>query len=237
MQKKITIPFISGVLFIFMISGIAAQNAATQTNNPSAVIRDIAGTVEIRLAGSEVWKPAAKGQSISGDTTISTGFKSSALLALGDSLVTIRPLTRLTLKELSMSADTEKVQVNLQTGRVRAEVKAPAGARAQFTVQSPSATASVRGTVFEFDTQNLWVSEGTVAFSGAANIPVLVDAGRFSYSDERTGRASSPDTNATDLAPDLPIASDASTQGQTVNNPGTTGSRESSGRIHITVGF
>ena len=231
MNSKIKIALISGILFILMLNGIYAQ---------SAVLREVAGTVEIKKANSELWEPAIKGQSISGDTTISTGFRSSALIALGDSLLTVRPLTRLTLNELSMSSDTESVQVSLQTGRVRADVKAPAGARTQFTVQSPSATASVRGTIFDFDTLNLSVNEGTVEFSGASNVPVLVDAGRFSYSDERTGRAAPPETvSLTDIKPDVPIAADSITQGETAPGLGLFVPQEpdNSSRIIITIGF
>jgi hypothetical protein len=146
----------------------------------SAVIRDLAGTVEVKAPRADAWTAAYRGQVLDIDMLISTGFKSTAVIVLGNSVLTVRPLTRLSLTELSRVQDNEKVEFRLQTGRVRAEVKAPAAGQTDFTVRSSAATASVRGTVFEFDTLNLLVSEGAVEFSGAAGAPVVVDAGRAS---------------------------------------------------------
>ena len=174
-----------------------------------AVILEITGTVEIKHSSSSVWEPALEGQALTEDTSISTGFRSAALLRIGSSVITVRPLTRLTLSEIAAEAGVEVINVNLQAGRVRVDVKPPAGSRASMTVQSPASVSSVRGTVFEFDTLNLVVLEGTMEFSGVEfAIPVLVDAGRYSYIDDRTGRAVSPEiTSMLELKPGLPIGS------------------------------
>ena len=204
---------LAGIIFLCAVSGISAQQA---------VIRDLAGTVEIKRAGATAWEPARQGQFLTGDTAISTGFRSTAVITLGNSVLVVRPLTRLTLAELSRMQDTEKVELNLQTGRVRADVKPPEGAKTEFTVRSSAATASVRGTVFEFDTYNLTVNEGTVEFVGALGASVLIDAGGISYTGDTTGRAIPPEeTAAAELKPDLPIASnplpeERPVQGETV---------------------
>ena len=193
----------AAALFVFSVSGIPAQQPV------QAVIREMVGTVEIKYAASETWENASRGQSLAGDTTISTGFRSTVVIALGDSLITVRPLTRLTLTELSRNQETEKAELNLQTGRVKADIRAPEGGRTEFTVRSTNSTSSVRGTVFEFDTLNLAVREGTVEFRGGSGFAHLVDAGGFSQIDERTGRASRPVAVETAVfSPDLPIASD-----------------------------
>ena len=182
--------------------------AAAGLFGQQALIQDMVGTVELKQAGSAVWEKAVRGQAIAGNTVISTGFKSTAHLAIGNSLLIVRPLTRLSLTELTRKQDTEKVEVNLATGRVRAEVKAPTGLRTEFTVQTPTTTASVRGTVFEFDTINLTVIEGTVSLTGASNVAVLVDTGGVSYTDERTGQAAAPEAvYIAELKPELPFAS------------------------------
>jgi len=54
----------------------------------------------------------------------------------------------------------------MQAGRIRVDVTPPAGTRAAMTVSSPSATASVRGPSFYFDTRNIAVTEGIVFFKG-----------------------------------------------------------------------
>jgi hypothetical protein len=189
------------------ISGIAAQEG---------FIQEISGTVEIKR-GSSAWVPAAKGDAVLGDTLISTGFRSVAVLILGNSTLTVRPLTRLSVEEISRMAEDERVSLNLQTGRIRAEVTPPAGGRTEFTVRSPEATASVRGTIFEFDSVNLAVQEGTVVLapSGSGNAvggrvaAVAVSAGSESRIDE-TGRVETPrEVEVAELRPVLPVGSDS----------------------------
>ena len=197
-MKQIVI--IIGVLFV-AVPFIFAQQAT---------IQDLAGTVELKRPGSVVWETAVKGQALTNDTAISTGFGSTALIQAGSTVITVRPLTRLTLSELIAIAGTETINVNLQAGRVRVDVNPPAGAKANTNVRGPIATASVRGTVFEIDVYNLTVIEGTVEFTGSSGPGVLIDAGRSSFTDEATGRASSPGELAlTELKPEVPIGSDA----------------------------
>jgi hypothetical protein len=187
-------------IFFFLFSFAFAQQAT---------ITELTGTVELKRANSAAWEPAAKGQSIPVDTIISTGFKSTALINLGNSIITVRPLTRLSITEIASRAGTETINVNLQAGRVRADVNPPAGARSSFTVQMPSVTASTRGTIFEVGIFELRVMEGSIEYRGTSGAPVVVDAGAFSYVDETTGRAAFPEaTLLTTLNPDLPIAAD-----------------------------
>ena len=199
-MKHIT-KYLIGMWFLIIIPEIFAQQA---------ILRDLSGTVELKFAGSSVWETARKGQSLAEDTIISTGFKSTALIQAGSSLITVRPLTRMILSELRSAAGTETINVGLQTGRVRVDVKPPAGTKTTMSVSGPIATASVRGTVFEFDTINLIVSEGTVEFlSGTSVTSVLIDAGRSSFADEQTGRAALPEETAlAELKPELPIGTE-----------------------------
>ena len=195
--------FIAGMIFLFAVSGVFAQE-----NNPSAIIRELSGTVELQHPGSATWEKAAQGQTLMQNTIISTGFKSSALINVGNSIINVRPLTRLSLTELSQRSGTETINANLQAGRVRVDVKAPVGSRASFNVQSPVATASIRGTVFEMSTYELRVIEGTVEYTSVFNAPLLIDASGYSYVDERTGQAVTAETG-TAIRPDMPIANDS----------------------------
>jgi hypothetical protein len=164
---------LSGILFTW---NVHAQEPA--------FFRELSGTVEIKAPGSAVWVSAAAGDRIEKNTLISTGFRSTAVLVLGDSVITVRPVTRLSLEEIIKNQGGEQVNLYLQTGRIRAEVKPPTGGRTDFTVRSPSATASVRGTAFEFDTENLRVDEGRVVYSLANGRAAAVPAGGMSHVDE-----------------------------------------------------
>ena len=206
---------------MFAVSGVFAQQA---------VIKELSGTVEIKKPGSAVWEKAVQGQIITGDTVVSTGFKSSALISFGNSLLTVRPMTRLTLTEISNIAGTETINTTLQAGRVRVDANPPAGTKGSYNVQSPIATASVRGTVFEITTYTLYVSKGSVEFRGSSGVPVIVDAGGTSAIDERTGRPALPiDTLFAALDPELPIASGV------FNSFGAAGQGQSS--LEITVQY
>jgi hypothetical protein len=177
--------------------------------SPRAVIRALRGTVETKAPGASAWQAAAVGQELERETLVSTGFKSEAVIALGDSTLLARPLTRLTLGEIAAAADSDRIEVQLRTGRIRAEVRPPAGGNVEFTVRSPVATASVRGTSFEFDTFTLRVDEGTVSFSGADNTAVYVGAGQISAPDPVSGRTAAPVEAAAASAPPPPAGVEA----------------------------
>jgi hypothetical protein len=179
-------------VFLSLTTGIFAQENLW-------VIRNVSGKVEIKDAGSQVWVPAQGGETLRRDTVISTGFRSVAVLSLGDSVLMVRPLTRLSLEELTRLPGKDDVKLNLQTGRIRVRVNPPAAGGVGFTVRSAIATASVRGTAFDFDTFNLEVHQGTVNFSTPNGPARLVRAGTSSSFNEAT-RTATPPVEETTLA-------------------------------------
>ena len=186
--------------------------ATLQVFAQNGVIREIAGTVEIKRAGAAAFTAARAGDSIAADTIVSTGFKSSALISVGSSVLTIRPLTRLSLAEISSAAGTETLNVNLQAGRVRVDVDPPAGSRTNVTVRGPTVTASVRGTSFEFAADSITVYTGVVAFQGTSGNVVLVSEGGSSEIIPN-GRAADPiDISAAELMPPPYAGSDTGFQ-------------------------
>ena len=139
-------------ILILCIAGISSLSAAVLT----ATITEVAGKVECKLPGKE-WQSAKTGDVLPAGSLISTGFKSTAILKTEAATLTVKPVTRLSLEELVKSEGTTKTQMFLMAGRVRAEVTPKDGEKAEFKIKSPTATASVRGTGFEFDGQNLFV--------------------------------------------------------------------------------
>jgi hypothetical protein len=189
------------VAFLLMVTGLGAfaQNGT---------IRELSGTVELKNPGAAAYVPAKTGDTVSQKTVISTGFKSTTLVQVGSALLTVRPLTRLTLTEISAASGTETLNVNLQAGRVRVDVNPPAGTKAAMSVSSPSATASVRGTSFDFDTRNISVNHGTVSFKGSRGAGMLVSAGSTSRV-QADGKAVHPtETKVNNLRPNAPVGAD-----------------------------
>jgi hypothetical protein len=159
------------LLLVFAVLHVFAQ---------TGVIREFSGEVELKRSGASSFVKAKQGDAVAEDTIVSTGFKSIAVIEVGNSTIAVKALTRLTLSEIRSAQDIETLNLRLQTGRVKVDVKPPAGAKANCTVQSPMATASVRGTSFEFDTCNLKVNEGSVAFRGNRGIGIIIPAGMAS---------------------------------------------------------
>ncbi|GBU29348.1 hypothetical protein R84B8_02912 [Treponema sp. R8-4-B8] len=179
------------IIFTAIFITLAVTGAFCQ----NGVIRELTGEVELKRSGSSAFVPASAGDSVSSNTIVSTGFRSTAIIAIGSSVITVRPLTRLTLAEIQSAENTESVNVNLQAGRVRVEVKPPAGTKTHLNVQSPSVTASVRGTTFEMDTRNLIGIEGKILLSGVSGAGVLVTGGNTSSSNI-DGTVSNPAVSA-----------------------------------------
>ena len=187
-------------LVIALVLFLAAAGIFAQNQN--AVIKEITGTVELKAPGQANFRPARVGERVGNTTIISTGFKSTAVIEIGSSTITVRPLTSLSLETILGTNEGPATNLELRTGRVRVDVNPPAGSRANFNVQSPSSTASVRGTNFEMDFMNITVNKGTVVF-GSGDQPVLVTAGQSTWVDTVTGKVLNT-FDAGELNRDLP---------------------------------
>jgi hypothetical protein len=94
-------------------------------------------------------------------------------------------------------------------------------------VQSPSATASVRGTVFEFDAINLKVYEGTVVLKGGDDMGIPVPVGATSHVDPY-GKVFDPiESRRQALSPPAPVGT---------GKPSSSGSPQPAiGTINVTI--
>jgi hypothetical protein len=144
------------LFFSFMLIGaISAQL--------KAVVNEISGKVEIKSSEGS-WRPARAGMNIGRGYSISTGFDSTAVLEIGQSILRVRPLTRMRLEELVQKEGTVSTDLFLKVGKVKAEVKTGSGVPQKFTLKGPVSTAAVRGTEFEFDGFTVKVTNGSVVF-------------------------------------------------------------------------
>lgn len=129
-----------------------------------AVIVEITGRVKIRMSADGRWQKAETGQVLPADGMISTGLKSTAKLDLGNAELEVLPLTRMSVDALVDSEESVSTSLFLKGGKIKANVKAIEGKENDFKIKSPVATASVRGTSFEFSGNELKVTQGKVAF-------------------------------------------------------------------------
>ncbi len=164
-MKKLFTKFISIFVLSFLItSPVIAEDA---------VVTFVKGKVEVLKGDS--WVSLNVGDSLKQSDTVSTGFQSEAKIKMNGSLMALGALTRITLDQLAIGGKNEKVDVYLSTGAVRSKVTHTDDTRISYSVRSPVAVASVRGTDF-FMTEKGDIScfEGAIAVSandGSRNIP------------------------------------------------------------------
>lgn len=169
------------VLMFFSLAFIGFAQTAT--------ISEITGRVQVRIPG-RTWETAQNNQELPPGTMVSTGVQSTARVRIGESSLVLSPLTRLGLDEIQAQANVDQTRLSISTGRVSAQVRSAPGREATFEIRSPLATASVRGTDFEFDGVRLAVTEGSVALANPRNQSVVVPAGVATQAQERSAAPS-----------------------------------------------
>lgn len=112
----------------------------------NAKVTYVKGKVEVLKNSS--WVQLNVGDILQTSDTVSTGFQSELKLEVGGSLMSLGALTRITIEDMSSSEKKDNVSVYLNTGAVRSKVNHPQDRRVSYTVKSPVAVASVRGTDF-----------------------------------------------------------------------------------------
>ncbi|WP_428770680.1 FecR domain-containing protein [Treponema sp. HNW] len=148
-----------------------------------ATVVSVLGKAEVQTAKG--WEPMKTGEKIAEGAVISTGFKSQAVLEIGKSKITVQPLSRLTVEQLTARPDSDHSKVYLDAGSIKADIKAAENKRVGFTVKSPVATASVRGTAGTIDafgtlesTSGIWaVVPGSDETADAPEIQVAKGSG------------------------------------------------------------
>ncbi len=174
-----------GIAIIIALSVLAVIDVGAQSR---AVFQTVKGKVEIQNPGERTWRPASAGMEAPVKATISTGFGGSAVLELGNSILTVRQLTRLRIDELSTEDNVTRTNLTMPVGRIHAKIKSAGATRGDFKIRSPLSTAAVRGTDFETDGARLVVFESIVAFLSESGIGINVHGGETGV----TGDGGSP---------------------------------------------
>lgn len=146
------------LLFFCLVLGISSLFA-------TATVKEFFGKVKVKFDGDTSWSKIEVGMELPGNSMVSTGFNSQIILDLGNATLDVLPLTRMTIEEISESQDTIKTSLFLQGGKITADVGKIEGKVNDFVIKSPVATASVRGTKFNFTGNSLDVIRGEVAFA------------------------------------------------------------------------
>lgn len=182
------------VLFLFCsVSVLLAKDFSAQ-------VSAVSGKAEVLSGGS--WKPLAVGDLLKNGDVVQTGFKSSLALKIKDSTVDVAALTRMTVEQLAENSAKDNVRLFVDAGGVTSSVKKTGLKKIGFTVRTPVATASVRGTEFSvqnnFDSVKVDTTQGSVAVWNGKN---SVDVSDGSEDSDETGSEENGDALAFENAP------------------------------------
>lgn len=128
-----------------------------------ATVVSAKGKSEVQREGQ--WVTLSEGSRLNKGDVIQTGFKSELILKIKNSTVTVSPLSRVTIEQLAEKKDSDETKLFLDTGSLKSNVKKTEDRRVGFTVRSPVATASVRGTVMEV--KNVYGGTEVIGYEGS----------------------------------------------------------------------
>lgn len=171
-------------LFVALIVLFAVCSPAFSDN---ARVTFVKGKAEVLQ--NDKWVQLNVGDTLAKADVVSTGFQSELRIEYGGSVISLGALSRMTFETLATSDKKDNVSVYLNTGAVRSKVTHTQEKRVAYTVKSPVAVASVRGTDFTFTASGtITCNEGAVVvYPNMDNIGGRV---RAASSDEKTSSES-----------------------------------------------
>ncbi|MFO8014732.1 MAG: FecR domain-containing protein [Phycisphaerae bacterium] len=110
-----------------------------------ARVQGVEGTVEMRPAKGEPWRPVEAGTVLPPGADLRTGFRARCVLDMVDSLVQIDPLSVVRIAALERKEDAVRTRLHLKQGNAQAIVE-KGRIESDFRILTPSAALSVRGT-------------------------------------------------------------------------------------------
>jgi hypothetical protein len=111
-----------------------------------ASIKTLRGDVTFRPAGSTAFAAAKAGQALAIGDFLATDVDSEAVLGFPEGAeVKVSELSQVRVNEMFLAPDRNRLQLFLRTGRVETSTPPQALSRTGFSVATPVATASIRG--------------------------------------------------------------------------------------------
>ena len=173
-------------------SSSSARSGGTASAKQIATLHLFGGPVDVQTKGSDAFEPGTEGQSLHEGDTVRTGSTGRATIEyFDDSLTRLdhdTTFTLVTLETLDNEDDSKVIRGEQGDGNSYNRVAELTDSESRFEVETPTATASVQGTVYALIIENgsttVAVLEGVVKTNGtgaSATVPagkmVVVDAG------------------------------------------------------------
>lgn len=173
------------VLALLLVGGVLIFSGGTASAKQVATLRIAEGTVDVQR-GSDAFRPAGQGQALREGDTVRTGPDGRAAIEYFDGSLTRldfdTTFALVTLETLNNEAGSKVIDADQLYGNSYNRVSELADAESRFEVETPTATASVQGTVYavviDAGATTIAVVEGSVTTVGASG-SVSVPAGKM----------------------------------------------------------
>lgn len=158
--------------------------AGPATAKQFATLDVLGGTVDVRAAGAEAFHAGAHGDTLRVGDIVRTASDGRAEIEYFDGSVTRLDFdTEFTLEELTSQGSSKDIVGTQSGGNTFNRVTHLTDSQSRFEVDTPTATASVKGTAFavrvdELGTSDIWVVEGVVMAVLDDGMRVKVHSGR-----------------------------------------------------------
>ncbi len=170
MRKPVLLIFANAAILVVLFC-LMAQSLFIVARLASA--KSVAGQVEVRRAGENVFHPLAVGEAIKAGDEVRSGATGRAEFIWPDGTRwKIEPQTRFTIERAALNSwrKTEHTQLRLDAGKVFVRVVKTLAPDSLFQIETPSALAKVRDTVWsievEGDRTRVGVYKGSVEVTG-----------------------------------------------------------------------
>ncbi len=140
------------ILKVISVAFLACSMVFSQTDREAA-IQNIIGSVKVRKGESNTWKDARPGMPIREKDAIRTFVESQVEIVTSEgSVVRLEENTTLEMADFKqMTGGVQKTKISILNGTVLSNVKKLLNAGSKFDFETPTATASIRGTTVGID--------------------------------------------------------------------------------------
>lgn len=161
------------VLFLTILWSLSAQEIK---------VLKIEGKVKYKESSAGEWLDVKEGQLLKTGFLIYTGFDSRAILQTPGAKIEVKELSQTTIEALLATEESVITDIHLKYGQIKADVQSSENSKTIFNVRSANSTASVRGTIFTFGDDRLFVEDGFVTLSNDYGEEVLARKDDRAYS-------------------------------------------------------
>ncbi len=176
-------------IFIIVTVIMSLCGGIVSAEEDTATLSAMIGTVELCPAGTETWKTAAGGITLSAGDKIRTGIDGMASIVFTNgSTVTLKQDTEFVIQSLNIAKNKRDIAYRLQLtrGKLRAIVEELGDG--SFEIKTPTAVAAVRGTVFYLDVREVSEDELPPGVEERLMTQIFVEEGGVIYTNTFSGK-------------------------------------------------